>query len=64
VLGRPEDEASMTHHEFSGIPKKFRMDWILVTGDFRIIDGTIVRDNSGGRYPSDHFPYVVDFDWA
>jgi endonuclease/exonuclease/phosphatase family metal-dependent hydrolase len=64
VLGRPEDEASMTHHEFSGIPGKCRMDWILVTRDFRIIEGTIARDNIGGRYPSDHFPYVVDFDWA
>jgi endonuclease/exonuclease/phosphatase family metal-dependent hydrolase len=63
-LGREEDEKSMTHHGFTGMPKKTRMDWILVSKHFRVIDAQIIRDNSEGSYPSDHYPYMVDLEWA
>jgi endonuclease/exonuclease/phosphatase family metal-dependent hydrolase len=63
ILGREEDEKSMTHHGFTGMPQKTRMDWILVSKHFRVIDAQIIRDNRAGFYPSDHYPYVVDLEW-
>jgi endonuclease/exonuclease/phosphatase family metal-dependent hydrolase len=64
VLLRGEDKASMTHHNFEGVPQQCRMDWILVSGEFRVLDAVIVRSNREGRYPSDHFPYAVELDWG
>ena len=61
-LEQPEDESSFTQHGFTGVGGKGRIDWILVTGDFRVLDATIGRDHEGGRYPSDHFPYWVDLE--
>ena len=63
VLGRKEDELSMTHHGFQGTPQKTRMDWIFVSRHFQVLDAHIIRDSSEGRYPSDHFPYRVDLEW-
>ena len=63
VLCREEDEASMTHHNFQGLPKPCRMDWVLVSREFRVLDAMVVRSNREGRYPSDHFPYAVELDW-
>jgi endonuclease/exonuclease/phosphatase family metal-dependent hydrolase len=61
-LERGEDESSYTQHGFTGVGAKGRIDWILVSGDFRVLDATIGRDHEGGRYPSDHFPYWVDLE--
>lgn len=63
-LGRQENDKSMTHHDFHGIPEKCRMDWILVTRDFEVLDAMIVRDNEKGRFPSDHFPYAARLQWV
>lgn len=63
VLGNGENRDSMTHHGFRGTPQKGRLDWILVGERFRVLDAIIVRDHSGGRYPSDHFPYLIQVDW-
>jgi endonuclease/exonuclease/phosphatase family metal-dependent hydrolase len=63
VLGRSEDEASMTHHNFSGVPQQCRMDWILVSREFRVLDAMIVRSQREGFYPSDHFPYAAMLTW-
>ncbi|MBW2094627.1 MAG: endonuclease, partial [Deltaproteobacteria bacterium] len=60
VLGRKEDAQSFTHHGFTGIGQNGRIDWILVSPHFRIKDAAIIRDHFNGRYPSDHFPYLVD----
>jgi endonuclease/exonuclease/phosphatase family metal-dependent hydrolase len=62
VLDKPEDQQSYTHHGFTGIPAKGRIDWILATQEFRILDLAIVRDHEAGRYPSDHFPFWVDLE--
>jgi len=64
ALGRPENEESMTHHGFQGIPQKTRMDWILVSRHFEIRDAMIIRDHWQGSYPSDHYPYVVEAECA
>ncbi|HOI94371.1 MAG TPA: endonuclease/exonuclease/phosphatase family protein [Syntrophobacter fumaroxidans] len=64
ALGRSEDESGMTYHKFSGIPQIARMDWILASRDMRVLDQVVVRDQEGGRYPSDHFPCFADVKWA
>lgn len=63
VLELQENESSMTHHNFFGIPEKFRMDWILVSRHFRVLDVNIVRKHHQGLYPSDHFPYLAELAW-
>lgn len=63
ALGKEENEHSMTHHNFGGTPGKFRMDWILTSPELEVLDAFIVRDHEAGRYPSDHFPYLVELRW-
>lgn len=50
-----------TFHGFSGQPQK-RIDWILVRGleaeRMRVVDS-----QENGRYPSDHFPLLVELTW-
>ena len=64
VLGRAEGEESYTHHGFTGIPRKSRIDWILTTSPPHVADARIVHDQFDGRYASDHFPYYVDLSWG
>jgi len=64
VLGRDEDKDSMTYHGFQGIPKKARIDWILLTSHFQVLDAHIIRDHYNGYFPSDHFPYMVEIEWV
>lgn len=61
-LGRRDDEHSYTQHGFTGLGSKGRIDWILATEEFRVLEATIGRDHEDGRYPSDHFPYWVDLE--
>ena len=63
MLTNSENQDSMTHHGFSGVPQKGRLDWILVSTQFIVLDAVIVRDRFDGRYPSDHFPYFVEVAW-
>ncbi|OPX40556.1 MAG: hypothetical protein B1H13_06920 [Desulfobacteraceae bacterium 4484_190.3] len=60
LLGRKERQDGFTHHGFTGIPQKGRIDWILASSRFAIRDAVIIQDHFNGRYPSDHFPYMVD----
>ena len=60
AMGGGAGPESFTHHGFSGTPQKMRMDWILVSSHFEVLDARILHDNEGGRYPSDHFPYMVE----
>ena len=60
MVGKTEDQHSYTHHGFTGVPAKGRIDWILVTPDFIILDTSVVRDQKAGHFPSDHFPLLVD----
>ncbi len=63
VLGHSEGKESYTHHAFTGIPKKSRIDWILTTTPPHVTDARILHDDFDGRYASDHFPYYVDLSW-
>lgn len=63
LAGRAEGEDSMTHHDFHGLPQKTRMDWIVISGHFRVKDVCIIKDHFDNRYPSDHFPYSAELEW-
>ena len=60
LLEREEDATSFTRHRFDGLPQKTRMDWILFTSQFHILDAYIIRDHWGTSYPSDHFPVMAE----
>lgn len=62
ILGKKEGDSSFTHHKFTGLPQKSRMDWILISDHFRATEAEIIRDHVGNRYPSDHFPFMVKLD--
>jgi endonuclease/exonuclease/phosphatase family metal-dependent hydrolase len=65
VLRRSEDQNSFTYHKFQGVPLIFRMDWIFITPTLHVSDARVIHDHSpAGRYPSDHFPYLVRLEWA
>jgi endonuclease/exonuclease/phosphatase family metal-dependent hydrolase len=65
ILQRPEDQSGITYHKFEGIPQIFRMDWIFITPELNVRDATVIHDHSpAGRYPSDHFPYMVRLEWV
>lgn len=59
-LDGDETDAGFTHHGFEGVPQKARMDWILVRPSLIVQHARILRERVEGRYPSDHFPYLVD----
>jgi endonuclease/exonuclease/phosphatase family metal-dependent hydrolase len=56
----PQGPEPPTQHNFDGHPRGHRIDWILVTTPFQVTKAEIVGYNHSGRYPSDHFPYVVE----
>ena len=61
-LHAPGDEPP-TQHNFDGQPRGHRIDWILITSPFRVTKAAIVGYNFGGRYPSDHFPYMAEVEY-
>jgi endonuclease/exonuclease/phosphatase family metal-dependent hydrolase len=64
VMDQQEGESSYTHHGFCGRPQLARMDWILADVGFKVAKVDIVRDDFNGKYPSDHFPYMADIEFA
>lgn len=50
-----------TFHGFSGQGTR-RIDWVLSRG-LRVRAAGTLTTSEAGRYPSDHFPVLVDFDW-
>ena len=53
-----------TFHGFKGTPTGLgRIDWILYRGRLVPREAETITANQGGRYPSDHFPVLVRFEW-
>ena len=48
-----------TVHFFTGRTRGPRIDWILATSQFRVIDGGIDHTRGPHGYPSDHFPVTA-----
>ncbi len=56
-----DDEA--TFHDFGRPETMEAIDWILVSGHFRIRDAQIDRSRQGNLFPSDHYPITAVLDW-
>jgi endonuclease/exonuclease/phosphatase family metal-dependent hydrolase len=58
------DEVANTFHGFRGRGAKSlgKIDYILCDERWRVLAAEVVRANSDGRYPSDHFPIVADLE--
>ncbi|SES92940.1 endonuclease/exonuclease/phosphatase family protein [Thalassotalea agarivorans] len=48
-----------TYHGFTGKAQSKRIDWLLFSGSFTLINANIVQTNKNGQYPSDHFPITA-----
>ncbi len=59
----PVGDDPTTQHDFTGKGRGSRIDWILVTPPFQTRKVEIITYNRGGRYPSDHFPYLAEVDY-
>jgi endonuclease/exonuclease/phosphatase family metal-dependent hydrolase len=55
---RAADEASF--HGFKGKREGQRIDWILVSSNWKSAEAAIDHADRDGRFPSDHFPVVVE----
>ena len=64
-VANPKDRWQGSYHAYGKIlPIAQAFDWILVSGEFRVLGAGIDRSQTGGRFPSDHFPIwaVLDLD--
>ncbi len=59
----PQGAEPLTQHNFDGRPRGHRIDWILISPPFQVTKAEIVVYNNSGRYPSDHFPYIVEVEY-
>ena len=59
---RPDETAAFTFHRFRGRKARGRLgkiDYVLCDERWVVHDAEIVRDESDGRLPSDHFPVTA-----
>ena len=56
-----KDEA--TFHAFGRQEERTPIDWILVSGHFRVVNARIDRSREGKLFPSDHYPITAVLDW-
>gem|GEM_PF-227653 len=52
-----------TFNGFKGTKSGARIDWVLVSPQWKIISAEIDDTNDTGRYPSDHFPVTSVIQW-
>jgi endonuclease/exonuclease/phosphatase family metal-dependent hydrolase len=55
----PDATGTGTFHGFRGTPGADRIDAIFTSPHWRVLDAAIVRTQSAGRFPSDHFPVTA-----
>lgn len=56
------DDAPGTNHDYGTFLPKHRIDHILVSRHWTIGEARVVTERPKGRYPSDHWPIVVDLE--
>jgi endonuclease/exonuclease/phosphatase family metal-dependent hydrolase len=55
----PDAEDVGTFNGFTGERSGEKIDAILVSGEWRVLEAGIDRAHDGERYPSDHFPVTA-----
>ncbi|HEU4830254.1 MAG TPA: endonuclease/exonuclease/phosphatase family protein [Gemmatimonadales bacterium] len=58
-VAHPADTLAGTFNGFTGARGGDKIDHILVSGAWTIIDAAIVTTSAAGRFPSDHFPVTA-----
>ena len=56
-------EGDATFHRFAGTTEGLPIDYIFHSGHFTANRSWIDRTNSGGKYPSDHYPLTAELAW-
>lgn len=59
----PDASPIGTYHAFTGDPGGEKIDAILASPGWRVVDAAILRIRADGRYPSDHFPVTATLEW-
>lgn len=59
----PHAEPVGTYHAFTGDRTGEKIDAVLATPGWEVLDAAIVLTNEDGRYPSDHFPVTATLLW-
>jgi endonuclease/exonuclease/phosphatase family metal-dependent hydrolase len=49
-----------TFHGFKGTPGEARIDWILLSKQWKVSSNETITFSRDGRYPSDHFPVLAE----
>lgn len=60
---RPNADAVGTYHAFTGDRTGEKIDAVLATPGWEVLDAAIVVTHDDGRYPSDHFPVTATVLW-
>jgi endonuclease/exonuclease/phosphatase family metal-dependent hydrolase len=60
---RPQEEDQSTFHAFGRPEHMMPIDWILISGHFKVLAAQIDRTHQGNLYPSDHYPITAVLDW-
>lgn len=55
----PRETVVGTFNGFAGRRDGEKIDYILVSPQWRVVEASIVYDNTAGRYPSDHYPVTA-----
>jgi len=56
------DEGLGTWHAFTGQPQQAAIDYVFVDPEFSVQRAWVDRKHTDGRYPSDHFPLIVEIE--
>jgi len=56
----PQNEPIGTFHSFQGDPQGEAIDYIFTTSEWQAHAAQIIRYHESGRYPSDHFPVLLE----
>ncbi len=58
-LLHPDAEAVGTYHAFKGERTGEKIDFILVSREWHVLESSIEHFSRGGKFPSDHFPVTA-----
>ena len=59
VRTKRNPDGESTSSRWNGNRKGGRIDWILCSEHWKVLDAAIDRSHDGGRYPSDHYPVTA-----
>jgi len=55
----PDEKVVGTYNDFAGKSKGSKIDYIFVDSRTHISSASIIRTQTEGRYPSDHYPIIA-----